>query len=294
MDPGSMPIERSGSTPPQGQGQGPSAMAEQQQVAADTAAADAHTQAHPHGGVPIRTFYSLRAAQDHVRQQDLILTEQARNLGTLSTHIDEISIQLTQLLSLVRHREVAFSMEKWSADRDATSAFMVSGSKPIPISLSEPSSVATNVRQSKAEILSVEETTDPDPHRQARRESISRDRTSASPPALQSPNWRHLSHSSYTTTGTISNLFSQEAHALQDNSDDGSVTAARHRPQTVNVDLLSFYGKYAMIERSHSLYISSARTWQYLFCFIHYLLSCYCHSSRINCFARFDGIRSLL
>ena len=35
--------------------------------------------------------------------------------------------------------------------------------------------------------------------------------------------------------------------------------------KTVNVKLLSFDGKYAMIERPHSLYISSARTWQYLF-----------------------------
>lgn len=67
-----MPMERTGSTIPQGQGQGPSAMAEQQLQAA---AADTHTQAHPHGGATTRTFFSLQAAQDHVRQEDVIITE---------------------------------------------------------------------------------------------------------------------------------------------------------------------------------------------------------------------------
>jgi hypothetical protein len=225
MDPGSMPIERTGSTPPQGQGQGPSAMAEQQQVAADTAAADAHTQAHPHGGVPIRTFYSPQAAQDHVRQQDLILTEQARNLGTLSTHIDEISIQLTPC-SLSRSGS---QHGKWSADRDATSAFMVSGSKPILIPPPELTPGAVHMRQSKAEVLSVGETTDADPHRQTRREIISRDRTSASPPALQTGGIPRIAP---TRPQELFPIYSLRKHALlQEDSDDGSVTAARHRPQ---------------------------------------------------------------
>ena len=263
MDPGSMPIERSGSTTPQGQGQGPSAMAEQQQVAADTAAADAHTQAHPHGGVPIRTFYSLQAAQDHVRQQDLIITEQARNLGTLSTHIDEMSIQLTQLLSLVRYREVAPSMEKWSADRDAASAFMVSGSKPILIPPPELTPGAVHMRQSKAEVLSVGETADPDLHRQARREIISRDRTSASPPALQTGGIPRIAP---TRPQELFPIYSLRKHVLCRRIRT-MVPLQQHGIdlKTVNVKLLSFYGKYAMIERPHSLYISSAQTWQYLF-----------------------------
>src|SRR5436190_7863434 len=122
MDPGSMPIEQTGPTTPQGQGRGPMAMAEQQQ---QVAAADTHTQATTRGGAH-RTFSSTTAAEEHIRQQERIITEQARNLESLSTSVDTMSIQLTQLLSLVRYREVAPSMEKWSADRDATSAFMVS------------------------------------------------------------------------------------------------------------------------------------------------------------------------
>ena len=98
MDQGSKPAsERPRSTPPQGQGQGPSATAEQQS-AIRTAAAATHTQAPAHGGARTRTFYSMGAAEEHVRQQDTTILEQARNLETLSTRIDSISIQLAQLL----------------------------------------------------------------------------------------------------------------------------------------------------------------------------------------------------
>ena len=100
-------MEHRGSTPPQGQGQGPPAMAEQQRQAA---AVDIHTRTHTpapaHSGAPIRTFFSLQAAQEHVKQQEEIITEQARNPGTLSDRINVMSIQLTQLLSLVGHRDM--------------------------------------------------------------------------------------------------------------------------------------------------------------------------------------------
>ena len=228
MDQGSMPMERTGSISPQGQGQGPAAMAEQQQQAA-AAHTHTHTQAPAHSGAPLRTFYSISAAQEHVRQQEEIITEQARNLGTLSNRIDTMSIQLAQLLSLVRHRGVVTELEERSADRDATSAFMVSGSKPILIPPPELTPGAVHMRQSKAEVLSVGETTDADPHRQTRREIISRDRTSASPPALQTGGIPRIAP---TRPQELFPIYSLRKHALlQEDSDDGSVTAARHRPQ---------------------------------------------------------------
>ena len=98
-------MECTGSPTPQGQGQGPSAMAERQQQQ-QGAAADTHTPAQSHGGAPGRAFFSLAAAQDHIRQQDGIITEQARSLESLSTSVDTMSIQLAQLLSLVRHRDM--------------------------------------------------------------------------------------------------------------------------------------------------------------------------------------------
>jgi len=229
MDPGSMPIERTGSISPQGQGQGPAAMAEQQQQAA-AAHTHTHTQAPAHSGAPLRTFYSISAAQEHVRQQEEIITEQARNLGTLSNRIDTMSIQLAQLLSLVRHRDMAPVGESGerSAERNATTAG-VSGSKPILIPPPELTPGAVHMRQAKAEVLSVGETTDADPHRQTRREIISRDRTSASPPALQTGGIPRIAP---TRPQELFPIYSLRKHALlQEDSDDGSVTAARHRPQ---------------------------------------------------------------
>jgi hypothetical protein len=119
-------MERTGSTTSSGRGQGPAMTAEQ--LAAQAMAADTHTQAPAHSGAPIRTFYSLQAAQDHVRQQEVVITEQARNLETLSNRMDTMSIQLAQLLGLVRHRDVVPTMggrhrsADRSAERDATSA----------------------------------------------------------------------------------------------------------------------------------------------------------------------------
>ena len=239
MDQGSKPMEQSRSTTPQGQGQGPSAMAEQQQAAA------ADTQAPAHSGAPSRTFHSLQAAQEHVRQQDGIITEQARNLGTLSNRMDAMSIQLAQLLSLVRYREVwgdrsadrdAASVEE-SADEDqnATSAKRVSGSKPI---LFPPESTpgAANTRQSATEVPHGGGNIHTDPDRQARREFLSRDRTPASPPVRQTGGIPHITP--IRPQESFPDLFPQE------DRDDGPVTAAQPRSQTVNVKLPSFYGRY--------------------------------------------------
>ena len=156
MDQGSKPAsERPRSTPPQGQGQGPSATAEQQS-AIRTAAAATHTQAPAHGGASSRTFYSMGAAEEHIRQQDTTILEQARNLETLSTRIDSISIQLAQLLSLVRHRDVGDR----SADQGATSAPEVTTPTPRP----EPSPTAAFTRQLSADVPSVGENIPTDPH----------------------------------------------------------------------------------------------------------------------------------
>jgi len=238
MDQGSMPMERTGSISPQGQGQGPAAMAEQQQQAA-AAHTHTHTQAPAHSGAPLRTFYSISAAQEHVRQQEEIITEQARNLGTLSNRIDTMSIQLAQLLSLVRHRDMAPVGESGerSAERNATTAG-VSGSKPIlfppPIIIPplEPTPTAADVRQSSAEAHSVGGNPHTDPERQARLDFLSRDRTPASPPARQTG-----------ATPTRPQELFPELFPLDDRV-GSPVTAAQPRSQTVNVKLPNFYGRY--------------------------------------------------
>ena len=178
MDRGSMPTERSRSEPSESQGQGPLAMAEQQ-AAARAAADGTHTQAPAHGGARTRTFYSMGAAEEHIRQQDTTILEQARNLETLSTRIDSISIQLAQLLSLVRHRDVGDR----SADQGATSAPEVTTPTPRP----EPSPTAAFTRQLSADVPSVGENIPTDPDRQTRREFLGRDRMQSAPAAPGPP-----------------------------------------------------------------------------------------------------------
>jgi hypothetical protein len=300
MDPGSMPIERLGSITPQGQGRGPLAMAEQQQQAA-AADTHTHTQAPAHSGAPIRKFFSLQAAQEHVRQQETIITEQARNIGILSTRIDTMSIQLTQLLRLVRHRDMASVGESGdrSEDQNATSAPGVSGSKPIlilpPILIPplEPTSTAANVRQSKAEVLSVGGNTHAYPARQARRGFLSRDRTSASPPALETGGIPRVALT--RSWDLFRHLFSQKARVPQEDSDNRSITATRPRPQSVNVEIAELLWKFYN-DRAYTFFTNqfSSDVSLLVYLFIHYLVSCHCHSIRINCFARFDGIRSHL
>ena len=91
MDLGSVPTNTEDTTRllDQGQGQG-TAMAGQQGAT--------------RSGPPTRTYHSMQAAEDHIRQQHTIITEQARNLEILSDRMDAMTIQLAQLLSLIRRR----------------------------------------------------------------------------------------------------------------------------------------------------------------------------------------------
>ena len=81
-----------------------------------------------------------------------------------------------------------------------------------------------------------------DPDRQARREFLSRDRTPASPPAPQTGATPRIVPT--RPRELFPNLFTREVPPPQEDTDDSSVTAARPRPQTVNVKLPSFYGRY--------------------------------------------------
>ena len=128
-----------------------------------------------------------------------------------------------------------------SAERDATSALGVSSRTPI-LPPPESSSRAAHMHQSAAEITSIGGIMNADPDCQARREFLSRDRTPASPPAPQTGATPRIVPT--RPRELFPNLFTREVPPPQEDTDDSSVTAARPRPQTVNVKLPSFYGRY--------------------------------------------------